>query len=56
MKATVKIGKYYHDLDEDEEESRETTGIICKVWNFCQHPEICQKSCFDKDLVRDGKA
>jgi hypothetical protein len=27
------------------------TGIICKVWQVCHHPELCQKECFDKDLV-----
>lgn len=31
---------------------RECTGIICKIWAECPHPELCQDECFDDDIVR----
>jgi predicted kinase len=31
----------------------EITGIICKVWPQCHHPEICQDKCFDDDIKRE---
>jgi hypothetical protein len=33
--------------------STECTGIICKVWPQCPHPEKCQDKCFDDDLYRE---
>lgn len=30
----------------------ECTGIICKIWPQCHHPELCQEECFDADLSK----
>ena len=32
---------------------KESTGIICKRWSGCPHPEICQDYCIDKDIKQD---
>ena len=28
----------------------ECTGIICKLYQECPHPSLCQDKCFDEDL------
>lgn len=35
----------------DQDDGKPVTGIICKVWGDCPHPELCQKLCWDKDLL-----
>lgn len=42
----VEIKQLKKRLGEDD-----VTGIICKAWKSCPHPEICQEKCVDKDLV-----
>lgn len=32
---------------------RVATGIICRVWPECHHPELCQDACADDDLPRE---
>lgn len=44
-----------HVLEDKDGEALESTGIICKVWNQCHHPELCQESCYDEDLVESIK-
>jgi hypothetical protein len=31
-------------------EDDEATGIICKIWDSCPHPELCQEKCIDVDI------
>jgi len=31
------------------------SGIICKAWDHCTHPEFCEEKCQDEDLVDSGQ-
>ena len=33
---------------------KEPTGIVCKRWNGCPHPEICQDHCIDDDIIQEN--
>jgi hypothetical protein len=35
----------------DVEPDDEVTGIICRAWQSCPHPGLCQTECWDADLV-----
>jgi len=35
-----------------KDNSKDCTGIICKVWSECHNPELCQSSCHDDDIHR----
>ena len=37
----------------DHSKNKTTTGVICKRWNGCPHPEICQDHCIDEDIKQD---
>ena len=48
----VKLEQVQEEIDED----REACPRICKVWDFCHHPELCRNECWDRDLEKKHEA